>query len=319
MARAVNVAIACTNRKTQQPGAELHLRNVSAPSLEERAKRWVRRLRESNAPVSKVENLYSGDHWVVGRSLAEDALGAGLKVRLHVCSAGYGLLPMHAEVRPYAATFTPGHPDAVQSGADSFEAPQIWWHLLGRWPGPSPRSPRSLAALASTSPRTPLLVAVSPHYLEAVLGDLEAAQAELASPELLSVFSAGSDGLESIEGSLIPCDARLQHAVGGTRFSLNVRAARLALRNADSWTLRAPELREQFLLVLRRQPCLPRWNRHSMSDAEVAHFIRQGLRRQPQAARTRLLRELRDSGRACEQSRFARLYAQVRDEGILGG
>ena len=45
-----------------------------------------------------------------------------------------------------------------------------------------------------------------------------------------------------------------------------------------------------------------------MADQEVRAFVRDRLADDPQATHTRLLRELRDSGRACEQQRFAGLF-----------
>jgi hypothetical protein len=51
-----------------------------------------------------------------------------------------------------------------------------------------------------------------------------------------------------------------------------------------------------------------------MSDEEVRGFVRKRLGEAPESRHTRLLRELRDSGRACEQGRFKQLFMQVRAE-----
>jgi hypothetical protein len=51
----------------------------------------------------------------------------------------------------------------------------------------------------------------------------------------------------------------------------------------------------------------------AMSDDDVRRFIRERLRAEPDLRHTRMLRDLRDGGRACEQKRFRRLFMQVRD------
>ncbi|CAM5715916.1 hypothetical protein SVIOM74S_09450 [Streptomyces violarus] len=48
-----------------------------------------------------------------------------------------------------------------------------------------------------------------------------------------------------------------------------------------------------------------------MTDENVIAFIRESLAQNPSYSRTRLLRMLRDQGLACEQKRFAELYATV--------
>lgn len=52
----------------------------------------------------------------------------------------------------------------------------------------------------------------------------------------------------------------------------------------------------------------------TMTDEEVLGFIRDRLRLNPHAPRTRLLKELRSAGQACEQGRFAGLYTRVQEE-----
>jgi hypothetical protein len=50
----------------------------------------------------------------------------------------------------------------------------------------------------------------------------------------------------------------------------------------------------------------------AMTDDNVIAFIRQRVAVDAKASHTRLLRELRESGQACEQGRFRRLFKQVK-------
>ena len=68
-----------------------------------------------------------------------------------------------------------------------------------------------------------------------------------------------------------------------------------------------------YAKLLAKQPDIPRYDRSPMSDEEIRHFIVLQLENE-QLSRTPLLRRLRDSGRACEQSRFASLYRKVQEQ-----
>jgi hypothetical protein len=112
-----------------------------------------------------------------------------------------------------------------------------------------------------------------------------------------------------IRSHVLPGDARLQHMVEGSRQALNVRVlAYLLDKLGDSigWDAAAHELET----LVARQPALVRYERQRLSDAEIAGFVRSGLRDDPTVSRTQLLRRFRDLGNACEQTRFASLFAR---------
>jgi len=59
------------------------------------------------------------------------------------------------------------------------------------------------------------------------------------------------------------------------------------------------------------QPQAPQYSRIPTTDDEVRRYIRDELKRHPSMKHTSLLRQFRDSGRACEQGRFRRLFYEV--------
>src|SRR5262249_29209445 len=161
--------------------------------------------------------------WYVAKGLPSHARESGLEANLFVASAGYGLLPSDALLRPYAATFSPRSPDSVARSGDPSDAAATWWSRLGSWKGPKPGAPRTLTALAAANRDAVLLVAVSAAYLGALAPDLEAAAEELDEPERLMILCAGIRDHARLRPHLLPCDARLQAELGGARQSLNVR------------------------------------------------------------------------------------------------
>ena len=63
--------------------------------------------------------------------------------------------------------------------------------------------------------------------------------------------------------------------------------------------------------LINRQPPLVQHAREAKSDQQVRDFVRTELANNPTASHTGLLRQFRDSGQACEQSRFRELFKEV--------
>ena len=300
LAKRVRVVVTCTHRKTRPVPASLRFRAVTGVRTPTRLRAWTARLAET--PVSPVPalELYAGEHWDVARRLANTST-TGTAVELWVCSAGYGLIPAGSPIVPYAATFTAGHPDSVPSGTVGASA---WWDALAEWTGPASAA-RSLSDLVGSDPQARVLVVLSAAYLKACRDDLCRAIDRLGDDKQLSIISAGTKVDGDLDGFLLPCDARLQTAVGGTRQALNVRTAELLLA---AGLVEHDEMSEELAKLLADQPAVARYGRRPACDAEIRAFIRVRLRTDPAATHTRLLREFRNENRACEQGRFAGLF-----------
>jgi hypothetical protein len=297
----VNLVVGCTNRKSWPIPSRLQLRQVTAVTTTRRVRDWTRRLdNESSVRVPAAE-LYAGEAWDVTRNLVDHATKDSLA--LWICSAGLGLIASDSAMPAYSATFEPSHPDGIPGGTT---ATADWWTALGTWDGLNP-GPRTLRELALQNSSARLLVVLAPLYLRACRTDLMAAAAELDDDGQLSVISAGTKRDESLQRYLLPVDARLQAKVGGTMHSLNIRVARALLESgAETHT----NMRDLLTRWLRSQPPLRRFDRHSVDDREVREFVRDRLDNGEGPSHSRLLREFRALGNACEQGRFARLFEQ---------
>ena len=116
--------------------------------------------------------------------------------------------------------------------------------------------------------------------------------------------------------NLLPCAARMQTAVGGVRTSLNVRLARLLLGALRGARPSVAKLRELCSRIRTHEPqCFDRQN---LSDVDVACFITKAIAREPGSSQTAVLRHLRETNKACEQSRFARIFKEVAASGKGG-
>lgn len=299
----VHVVVTCANRKTVPVPGGLRLDSVPRRSGAGGAREWIRRLTGlAGVPFTAARDLYAGEHWMIARGLP-GAAGHG-QVRLWVCSAGYGFIPADAQVRPYAATFS-GPEDRVPGGGDGARQ---WWQALAGWEGPAPGQPRSITSLAAADPSASFLLALSAAYLDACRDDITDAATQVTDPDTFMVVSAGARFPGRTAGVMVPASARLQSCVGGTRQSLNIRiAAHLLSAGISSRTGASRHLTQ----LITEQPPIRRYERKKLTDQELRGMIVQRLAQAPGISASRLLRELRDSGYACEQHRFGQLHRLV--------
>lgn len=310
----LHIVVTCTERKTVQVPDELQLRNIPDGAPVGRVAAWARRLGREGERRPALD-LYKGEHWQVAKGLPDLAVAAGLvaqdDVRLWTCSAGYGLIPADAPVRPYAATLTPGHADSVsRSGGIGGRADAAaWWRAIANWEGPVPGAPRSFAALAACDPDATFLLVLSATYLQACDTDITKAAATVTDVDRFLIVSAGTRAAGEIGQLLLPADARLQADLGGTRAVLNVRIAAALLGQA---TLNRVSAAGYLSKKLSNSPGIARYDRKPMSDSKINHWITAALHEAPGVSASGLLRRFRDEGLACEQSRFGRLHRECK-------
>lgn len=306
-----NFVVTCTKRKKRIPEESLKLRHVRKSSIEDGFDAWKKRLNGSEHSTLPARSMYAGDHWSVATSLEQIAASSGYRAATWVCSAGYGLIGIDSEISPYSATFSSSHPDTVCRWGDgkyrrSYK--EIWWQLQSEWPGPDPNAPRSIADLAAADPTRPLVVVASRDYMEGIFNDCKRARDALEDPNLLSIVSVGSRDLPGLSANLLPSDISLRLLVGGSVRALNIRYTRKILEDIGYNDLRASVLHRKCITLLDQSPKLHSISRTRTSDDEVREFILAALKQCGMIGRTALLRRFRESGRACGQDRFSRIF-----------
>jgi hypothetical protein len=303
----LHIVASCTDSKTVSP--VVRLGEVRRSALEARYAEWHDALKHTTSRIA-AEDLYKGGYWSVVRSLPAVAQRAGWRPSLWISSAGYGVVPSDKRVVAYSATFARGHVDSVVRPSDPSSNDLGWWRLTTSGRSALGRSVESLAADASTST---ILVLASPQYLTAMADDLEdAAKRVRGRGAVILVSSKLPARLASLQECWLPSQAGLQETLGGALVSLHARTARhlLAMLEPKLFTKENVSVMREKLEEATGEK-KPRVSGTGMSDDEVLAFIRKRLGELPKASHTGLLRELRASGRACEQGRFRRLFAQA--------
>jgi hypothetical protein len=314
----VHILAACTDRKRLSVPNRLRLRTVPAGDTTSRAKSWWQRLEEDEGQTIRAEDLYAGDHWAAVRKLSSTAGQQGFSAKTWVISAGYGLVPVNACIRPYSATFAGSHPDSVTNRQIKVLSRktilQTWWKDLCAMRSVRFAKPRSLTKLARTMPKATFIIIASPDYLLALEEDILATFNSLIDPNQLIIISSHSEVLsQSLQAHIVPSVATLQSLVGGALGSLHARVALMILENAHKWDLRADTLRRRLIKLATISPPLRKHDRERLTDLEVSKFVRRALKRVPQPSCTAVLQELRSSSLACEQKRFKEIYWAVKE------
>jgi hypothetical protein len=294
------------------------MHEIGGPDLKTRAKRWRNNVGTVTAPTYPARQLYIGDHWSIARGLAQELAPCGMSIRLWICSAGYGLISPDAAIKSYRATFTPGEQDYFGTGiitADASGAARSWWReVCSIREGVLAVGPRNLCEIGKSYPRTPMLIVLSAPYLDAVLEEVADLLRSGFCRDHLAIVSSGFRDHSGLLGdNLLPCDGRMQMAVGGALTSLNVRLARLLLRKLRGARPSVANLRELCSKIPASDA--QRSKRQMISDMDVARFITGAIAREPHCSHTAALRHLREMNKACEQSRFARIFKQVSASG----
>jgi hypothetical protein len=299
----LDLIVTCSRSKRRRPARRLCLRSVGRSLAQQRGAEWIARLTGATGEPIPAGELYCGDHWVHALKAADRVTQFG--GRAWVCSAGYGLVPLSAKLHPYSATFASGDPDSVADPAN-------WWDALAGWEGPAPTQPRRVVELAVGDAHQILLVVVSEPYLRALTPDLVAARRALTEPDRLIIVCVGAPDGHPLSDNILSCDARVQSRVGGALTAVNARVAcgLLADIPAAEWSPNAFRVRLATWLAEIR-PRAARVGRR-VSDEVVTAFICERLAETPGASWSALHRQFRDSGLACVDTRFARLFLAVR-------
>lgn len=289
----------CSSTKRAPAAVALKASSYRTPSLEPFAELWVRHAR-AQAERHAAQALYGGAS-VIAATKAAQTLGS----RLYFVSAGMSLVSGTTRIPSYDLTVSArsaSRPPPMRIG--SVSAAQ-WWLALNNAMGRSNPFARALRATDGL-----VLLALPRSYLQMVEPDLLNLSA--GALRRLRIITVGEVQMPSrLLDQVITYDARVEQLSGvpsGTAASAVQRALldfsqRLA---RDPNTLSIQTQRQWVAAALGEFQVKPRSVRKAMDDAAIARWI---VRCDPKREQSpsRLLRQFRDAGFACEQGRFARI------------
>lgn len=309
----INLVVTCTNRKRSTAHPALQARNLRGRTMELRIASWTQKLSAAREGAMPASEVYQGDHWSVVKSIG--SLKTKAEVNIWIASAGYGLISPISEILPYAATLSARHEDSVAQNSAERRA---WWTGMTLVPpAASPKTLRSLREVARKFKNSPLIIAASPEYIDAMTNDILAARKQLENPGLLSVLCRKDSAPAELSDISIPLRADFSTTLGGALTSLNARVLRWLIGKKAGTLTSAAVSRLLGGLALESKPRnVPK--RARLTDSEVRQHIQSAIGQTGAISRSALLRTARESGIAVEQRRFGRIYDEVVGEAKVG-
>lgn len=302
------ILTACTMRKRFSPDELLNARALTGGTTHSVGEDWRGRLRRAE-PKALASDLYAGRSMLEAK-LAASAIGA----RVTIASAGLGLVPADRQIPSYNLTVSPGSADSIFKKLPPGTSAYDWWMQVS-----SDRQTQELADSLQRNPQSLMLVSL-PHAYLSMLTPL-ITSLPVVSMGRLRVITASThmDIAPALKPFLLPYDQRLDgpnSPIPGTMGDYASRALRHFVTNI---LVDHPQgsITDHAELVHSSQSEWRYPERKAgkrIDDQEALQLLRENWN-VAKGSSSRLLRIFRDEMNiACEQGRFARLAAIVRNE-----
>jgi len=299
----------CTGRKSQTPEPQLRKPSkiTTQNDIRECALSWAISIQTSNR-LCIAENLYQGRS-IVDSKAVSDMLDADS----YVISAGLGLVSAKDLIPSYELTVVDGSPFGKQLEKKGYSN-QEWWESLN---GALKKTKNPLSKLINNGRYKQIFIALPSSYLEMIQKDLWGADVTSLNKVLVFTSSYGAQFIpEEWRQHALPYDERLEDSrsgYAGTRSDFPQRAMRHFLEKvwAPTNSLENNIKKVNQNLKNLKKPIPP--TRRRVDDAEITQLIKKNWKNKLGNSRD-LLRFIRDEALvSCEQSRFKRLCAEVRE------
>ncbi|NEJ17746.1 hypothetical protein GR211_33405 [Rhizobium leguminosarum] len=302
------ILTACTMRKRFSPDVLLNARAITAGTTHSVGEDWRDRVRRAEPQVS-ASDLYAG------RSMAEAKTAArAIGAKLTIASAGLGLVPAEKKIPSYNLTVSPGSADSILRKLPPEASAYDWWLEVF-----SSRQAEAVSEVLQGNSQALLLVSLPHSYLLMLTPLLISLSTANAGRLRIMTASAKVDLVPILRPFLLPYDERLDgpdSPIPGTIGDYASRALRhfvtnVLINNPDGNIADHTDAVRSRLLDWRFPE---RKAGKRVSDQEVLKLLRDNWA-MANGRSTKLLRMFRDEMNiACEQGRFARLAAIVRNE-----
>lgn len=302
------ILTACTMRKRFSPDVLLNARAITAGTTHSVGKDWRDRVRRAEPQVS-ASDLYAG------RSMAEAKTAArAIGAKLTIASAGLGLIPAEKKIPSYNLTVAPGSADSILRKLPREANAHDWWLEVF-----SSRQVEVVSEVLEGNSRALLLVSLPHSYLLMLTPLLISLSMANTGRLRIMTASAKMDLVPALKPFVLPYDARLDgpdSPIPGTIGDYASRALRhfvtnVLLENPQGNISDHAESVRSMLLDWRFPE---RKAGKRAGDQELLKLLRDNWA-MANGSSTKLLRMFRDElNIACEQGRFSRLAAIVRNE-----
>ncbi len=292
-----SIVVNCTNRKSLPSDPNLIFADYFKIEPDMQVNAWAHNI-EVAVKTIPAYDLYQGNYWSEVRSLRRmlEFLDLGIEFNFYVASAGMGLISLEDTIPSYNATFSPNNPNSIGSRSRVVE----WWSTIN-----TIMNRTSLEKIFQSSDFT--FLAVSQSYLFPMICggiDLRATDGNVA------LFSRSKNIPASLSNNAIPFIADFENYLGGTRDVQVLRVLSKIFQNVVE-PLNLEQVKEYLEYLFANEASKRNYNRSTVADSTIETWIKSQLSIDNKSSATSLLRRLRDSGFASEQTRFRKIYKSV--------
>jgi len=297
----------CTAKKRGAKAALVMDASLVGPTLAVTVTQW-------QAAVASCTVSHAAIDMYKGRSVVEVRRASHhLSAPLHFVSAGMGIVPASAKIPSYDLSPVQSSGGLALALAQHRATPAQWWCLL---------SNAGLSRLIRQQADEQVLVALPGTYLKMLALDLAEIRPEEAVRVRIFTSPSGIEGIPAtLRPAVMPYDERLESVRGfaGTKADFPQRALRHFVEELNGTEMSLQDSRESVTnsLALYNRRHVPK--RKRLEDSELKALIRDRWS-SCQGQSSKLLRAVRDEELvACEQSRFAQLCREIRNEVTSSG
>ena len=269
--------------------------------LKESSDIWHESLNASTDRLA-ADKLYLGEYWSVVRNIAKQE-----RAKIWIFSAGMGIIPYSAKIPSYSATYSSDSLDSVRKlESKNKDTNQNWFNLILE----KQQFGIGTAELKTILNQDTILFAVSRSYLQTIQNIL----LEINNPQL---FILGSN-LRNIQvKNKVEVPGSLRMALGGSLQTVNIRLVEYLLTQTtllQKETVSLAEINSVVKTLSENSGDLPKYERLKSTDVEIESFIRSRPIETHNDSHSRALRDFRNAGNACEQSRFKKIFLSVMEK-----
>lgn len=296
----------CTSRKSSKLKHDVKIKDICGGS-DFPSKQWQQKLQIQNDLVPAI-NVYVGDHW----SKVIDIYN--LNYPVWVVSAGYGLISAKQEVCSYNATFNANDENSVSRlyRDESLAKNNIrWWNEINFKETTQENDIGPIQELYRKNLADVFFIVVPPNYLKVLEPEiLKLTTSGIINTANTFIFSSNQKLASPLKSLFYQAKDDFCKSLGGSRISLNIRLANQIIKNISLERAVTPQVKEMYNALVKNSSPAERFNRKKMTDGDVNSFIENELKNvnRRETSASKLLRNLRDKGMACEQKRFSKLY-----------
>ena len=304
------VVTTCTGRKRADPEISLSAHNLPTGSLEFLGKEWRERISEAK-PSGQAQDIYCG------RSITEAITASSLlSCNLIIVSAGLGFVDSDSGIPAYSLTLSEGYADSLGPKISSATwRPSEWWSEVSKGHFGS----RSLVDFMDANPNSIVLMALSTSYAKMISNEFEKLTLEQTSRIRIFGYSLLDILPNCVSGAVMPFDGRLdgpQSSKPGTMSDFSSRAlsvfSEMVIEGVVS--LKSADLDAATVSAHISEWAYPeRLKRTKMSDIEILKVINEHWDDVDGLSSKMLTYLRRKLGIACEQSRFSKLFKEVKN------